>query len=89
MDYMNGMLGTCTSGVVVVRHAERGEGREALARALQRGEPPVSPERGAAQHEVAEEYVDRKHLLNLHVFDPGHLQEQCARRVRNTIVAQH
>ena len=63
-----------TSGDVVVRHAEGGHGREPLARTLQRGEPAVRPERGAAQHEVAVEDVDREHLLDLHVFDPGHLQ---------------
>jgi hypothetical protein len=59
----------------MVRHAERGKGREPVARALQRGNPPVRAERGAAQHEVPVQHVDGEHLLDLHVFNPSHLRK--------------
>jgi hypothetical protein len=59
-----------------MRRPEHGEGRDALARALQRGEPPVRPERSAAQHQAAVERADGGRVLELHVLDPGHLQER-------------
>jgi len=69
---------TSCSCNVPVRHAGRGKARAPLARPLQRGEPPVRPERGAAEDEVAVEQVDGNPVLDLHVLDPGHLMNEYA-----------
>jgi hypothetical protein len=58
-----------------VQQAERGEGREPVACALQRADPPVRPERAAALHGGLVQHVDGERLRYLHVLDPNHLQQ--------------